>query len=151
MTRLNFRDLVAGGLVIAIGLYFLAGALDMRIGSAKEMGPGYFPMLVGGLTIALGLLVLVLSFATPARLEEAHWRPMISVLAAIAGFALMLDQFGLVPAMLAGVVLSSLGDPTARLFPTLLLACAAALGAWLIFRVGLGLQMPGLKPPSWLG
>jgi tripartite-type tricarboxylate transporter receptor subunit TctC len=40
---------------------------------------------------------------------------------------------------------------TARPRATLALAAFAAIGAWLIFRVGLGLQMPGLKIPPWLG
>jgi hypothetical protein len=151
MTGRNYRDLLAGGSVLAIGLYFLAGALSMRVGSAMQMGPGYFPMLVGGLTIVLGLTIVALSFAGPPRFDIVEWRPAAFVLAAIAGFAAALDSFGLIPAMAVGVLVASLGDRTARLVPSLLLAVAAALGAWLIFRVGLGLQMPGLTLPSWIG
>ncbi len=151
MTGANVRDLVGGVLVGIVGLYFLAGALEMRIGSAMQMGPGYFPMVVGGLVIALGLAIVVLSFTASGRLADVHWRPMIAVLASIAGFALVLGQFGLIPAVVVGVCLSALGDRTSRPLPTLVLAVTAALGAWLAFSVGLGLQMPGLRVPAWLG
>jgi hypothetical protein len=76
---------------------------------------------------------------------------MIAVLASIAGFALVLGQFGLIPAVVVGVGLAALGDRTSRPLPTLALAVAAALGCWLAFSVGLGLQMPGLRVPAWLG
>jgi hypothetical protein len=147
----NLRDLVGGLLVAAIGLCFLAGALEMRIGSAMEMGPGYFPMLIGGLVIALGLVIVAVSLARSGRVGEVDWRPMIAVLASIAGFALALGQFGLIPAVVVGVGLAALGDRTSRPLPTLVLAVAAALGSWLAFSVGLGLQMPGLRVPAWLG
>jgi hypothetical protein len=76
---------------------------------------------------------------------------MLAVLAAIAGFALIMRFFGLIPAMFVSVVVASLGDRTARPRATLALAAVAAIGVWLVFRVGLGLQMPGLKIPPWLG
>jgi hypothetical protein len=151
MTGANLRDLVGGVLVAIVGLCFLAGALEMRIGSAMQMGPGYFPMLVGGLVSALGLAIVIVSFTRSGRLGEVHWRPMLAVLASITGFALVLGQFGLIPAVFVGVGLAALGDRTARPLPTLVLAITAALGCWLAFSVALGLQMPGLRVPAWLG
>jgi hypothetical protein len=151
MRRANLRDLVGGLLVAAVGLCFLVGALNMRIGSAMEMGPGYFPMLVGGVVIALGLVIAAVSFARPGRIEEVEGRPMLAVFASIGGFALVLGQFGLIPAIVAGVGLAALGDRTSRPLPTLVLAVTVALGSWLAFSVGLGLPMPGLRVPAWLG
>lgn len=151
MKRLNVRDIVGGLLVGAVGLYFLAGALRMRLGSALEMGPGYFPMLVGGLTVALGVVMVVMAIVSSGRFESLHWRPMLAVLASVGGFALFVNWFGLIPAMAVGVALAALGDRTSRPVQTVVLAAGAAIGAWLIFRVGLDLQMPGLMWPTWAG
>lgn len=151
MKSLNVRDIVGGLLVGAVGLYFLVGALKMRLGSTLEMGPGYFPMMVGGLVLAFGIVIVVMALATSGRFEQLHWRPMLAVLASISGFALFVGQFGLIPAMAIGVALAALGDRTSRPAQTVVLAVVAALGAWLIFRVGLGLSMPGLKLPVWAG
>jgi hypothetical protein len=151
MGKANVRDLVGGAAVCAVGLFFFAGAFNMRVGSAMQMGPGYFPMLVGGLVASIGIVIMLLAVARHGRFHEVHWRPMFAVLGAIAGFAAILGPFGLIPAMIVGVLLSTLGDRTARPVPSLVLAVGAGLGAWLVFRVGLGLQMPGLKFPGWLG
>jgi Tripartite tricarboxylate transporter TctB family len=151
MTGGNLRDLVGGALVTLVGLCFVAGALQMRVGSAMQMGPGYFPMLVGGLVSALGLAIVLVSFARAGRFETVHWRPMLAVLASITGFALVLGPFGLIPAVFVGISLAALGDRTSRSLPTLVLAVTAALSCWLVFSVGLGLQMPGLRLPAWLG
>lgn len=151
MARVNVRDFVGGAVICAVGLYFLVGALDMRVGSAMQMGPGYFPMLVGGIVAGLGVIIMLTSLASSARFYAVDWRPMLAVLSAIAGFALILRFFGLIPAMFVAVVIAALGDRTARPRATLALAAVAAIGAWLVFRVGLGLQMPGLKIPAWLG
>jgi hypothetical protein len=108
-------------------------------------------LLVGGIVAGLGVVIMLTAFVGRARFHEIHWRPMMAVLAAIAGFAAVMQVFGLIPAMFVSVVVASLGDRTARPRATLALAAVAAIGAWLVFRVGLGLQMPGLKIPPWLG
>lgn len=116
-----------------------------------QMGPGYFPLVVGGLTTVLGIAIVVMAFASSARFESVAWQPMVAVLFSIAGFAYFIGNFGLIPAMVVGVALSALGDRTSRPVQTIILSIIAAVGAWLIFRVGLGLQMPGLRWPGWGG
>lgn len=145
------RDVVAGLVVLGVGLVFFVGSLDLRMGSAMSMGPGYFPLAVSVIVMVLGVVIGLGGLSASEAVGEIHWRPMLAVLGAIAAFAIIMSQFGLVPAMIAGVLLAAVGDETSRLRQTVVLALVASVGAWLIFRVGLGLQLPGVKLPGWLG
>lgn len=149
MTR-GWRDVAGGVIVAAVAAFLLAGALRMRVGTALEMGPGYFPMLVSSVAVILGLLIAAGGLARSGAIQDVHWRPMLAVLGAIAAFAVILGQIGLIPAMIVGVAIAASGDATSRWRQTLLVAVGAALASWLVFRVGLGLQMPGLRMPAWL-
>jgi hypothetical protein len=53
------RDLLAGGTFVAIGLAFAAAASRYQLGSALQMGPGYYPLVLGGLLVVLGIAVAV--------------------------------------------------------------------------------------------
>ena len=49
----NPRDFLAGLLFIAIGVATVIGASDYPLGTIRNIGPGYYPILLG---IALALL-----------------------------------------------------------------------------------------------
>ena len=145
------RDLVGGLIVAAVGLSFFVGSLKLRMGTPMEMGPGYFPIATSAIVMGLGLWIAASSYGSTEPIETPEMRPLVAVLGAVAIFALLLDSVGLILAVVAGSLASSLGDRTSRPIEALLLAAGTALGAWLVFRIGLGLQMPGFKMPAWLG
>jgi hypothetical protein len=149
VNRRAIRGVVGGLGVTALGVTFLIGALGLDLGTTHRMGPGYFPLVVAVTAIIIGLLNAVLD-SSPAGVppESVAWQPLVAVLAAIAAFATIVGRFGLVPAVVAAVLLSSLGDRSSRLPGALVLAVVAALGAWLTFRVGLDLQLPAFRLPS---
>ncbi len=49
------RDLLAGGTFVAVGLAFAVAASRYELGTALQMGPGYYPLVLGGLLVALGV------------------------------------------------------------------------------------------------
>jgi hypothetical protein len=53
------RDLLAGGTFVAVGLAFAVASSRYELGSALQMGPGYYPLVLGGLLVALGVGVAV--------------------------------------------------------------------------------------------
>jgi len=56
----NYRDLVAGGLLILVGLYIVVqAAISLRIGVLARMGPGLFPVALGVIMTTLGLFISV--------------------------------------------------------------------------------------------
>ena len=53
------HDLLAGGTFVVIGLAFAVPAGRYELGSALQMGPGYYPLVLGGLLVVLGVGVAV--------------------------------------------------------------------------------------------
>ncbi len=52
-------DLLAGGTFVTVGLAFAVASSRYELGSALKMGPGYYPLVLGGLLVALGVGVAV--------------------------------------------------------------------------------------------
>ena len=48
-------DLLAGGTFVAVGLAFAVASSRYELGSALQMGPGYYPLVLGALLVALGV------------------------------------------------------------------------------------------------
>lgn len=143
------QDVLGGALLIGVGAAFYAGSMRLRMGTLMSMGPGYFPRVLAVVLIGVGIAVIVMGLINRERLQTPELRPMLCVLGAVAIFALTVRQLGLIPAMFLGVLVAAGGDRTSRFSRAALLAAGAGIGAWLIFRVGLGLQLPGLRTPTW--
>jgi hypothetical protein len=147
LSRVDLRDIIGGLLLMGIGLYFLMGALDMRVGEARRMGPGYFPMVLGIVGMVLGAIIIIPALMRPGVLPSVNWRPMIAVMTAILVFALVMPRAGLLPAVFATVVVASFADPRSRLWQTVLLAAGLVAATWVIFIYGLGLPMIVYRMP----
>nr|WP_254045843.1 hypothetical protein [Paenalcaligenes hominis] len=46
--KINAKELWSGGLLVLIGMATVLGSLNYQIGSLARMGPGYFPLMLGG-------------------------------------------------------------------------------------------------------
>lgn len=58
----NGKDFWAGMMYVAFGAAFMIVARNYAMGSALRMGPAYFPTVLGGILVVLGLIVFVRSF-----------------------------------------------------------------------------------------
>ena len=57
-SRVNVKEIAAGILCIAIGGFFVfQSIMTLPIDSARQMGPGYFPLAVGLILVVLGLFI----------------------------------------------------------------------------------------------
>lgn len=149
MRRLrNPADALTGLVLVATALFALWAAVDLRTGTALQMGPGYFPKLLCILQLGLGLLVLGNGFfaADAAPLESVALRPLVLVLASVAFFGVAIERIGLAVAVLGMVVIAGLAHRGLRAVPLLTLAAAMATFAILLFIQVLGLTM---RPWPW--
>lgn len=138
---------VAGGLVVAaFGALALYIALGYRFGSLREMGPGFFPVVLSVAIIGLGLAAALGGGRADERPAPA-WRPLAAVLGSIAAFAFLMRHTGLMPATFAAVCVAALGDRTARPLAILAVAVLLPVVLWLLFTVALGLPIPVLRSP----
>ncbi len=151
MKHFDLRDFLGGALLIALGVFVAVYAgTHYRIGEPARMGPGFFPVALGCILAGLGLIVLLLSFRVSAHAWEVAaiaWRSLAAILIAVAVFALIVGRFGLMPATVALTFVAALAEPRFRWRRTLLLAVSLAVLSWLIFTVGLQMNLPAFSQP----
>ena len=139
----RLEDFIAGLVTGAIGIFIIGEANGYQIGSLRDMGPGYFPMLLGSLMVLLAVAMIVT--AQPAKLEVSlqggQLRGILFLAAAFIAFALTIERAGMLISVALAVFLSSLANRRTTLLASVLLAVLSALVCALVFRVGLGLQI----------
>lgn len=141
----NFKDFYAGLMFMLFGIAFTWGAAQYSMGTAAKMGPGYFPLILGGLLTVLGVVIFLRSLSGKS-IESAVGRitlkPGILIFGSIAAFALLLKTAGLVASIFAIILISSFASRESHFQEALIsavLLCAASLA---IFVYGLNLQIP---------
>lgn len=145
--KINTKELVSAGLMIAIGVATVAGSLNYDIRTLARMGPGYFPLLLGAILIVIGALILI----TPStEIDEdlgrnkgkPEYRAWGFVVLGVVLFAVLGHYTGLVPATFALVLVSALGDRSNSLMAASALALGITVMAVAIFHYGLQMQFP---------
>ncbi len=149
----NQRDFVAGLLFVLIGGAFSVGALSYEVGVGAQMGPGYFPLLVGAALTVVGALIAAMACVRrpldAGLIGKIAWKPLAWILSANFSFGILLGgvswlgvpPLGLVVATYSLVILASLATDEFKLRPTLILATVLAVGGYLIFVKSLDLQI----------
>lgn len=145
--RVDYRDIIAGALLIVLGLFagFYATA-NYNLGTLRHMGPGMFPSWLGFMLAGLGFFVLVPALFRAGTLPKPDIRQFIAVLAGTLIFALTINVLGMVPAIFLLTIASVLADDKLGVVGTLVLCVVLSVLAVLIFRVGL--EIP-LYPFIW--
>jgi putative tricarboxylic transport membrane protein len=137
------KDLCAGLLFIAVGLFTVVAARGYPMGTAVRMGPGYFPAILGAVLAVLGVIVAARGLWTAGgTVAPPQLRPLLLVLASVVAFAVLVHSAGLVVATLALVLVSALGGWEFRLGEVAVLAAVLVALAIVVFVYGLGLPMP---------
>jgi hypothetical protein len=136
---------------ILIGGAFVVGALGYELGTPLRMGPGAFPVLVGGLVAALGLAIVVkgLIAGEVAEFGPIPWRAIAVIVLAVMFFGFTVRGLGFVPTSAVTALLTTLASTRVRPLMAVAVAAGLTLAATLIFVVGLQLRIPLWGP--WLG
>lgn len=136
------KDFYSGVVFIFFGLLAVVISRDYPIGSAMRMGPGYFPMILGGLLILLGLIIAFRSLLlTGEGIRKVELRPLVMVLVSVVAFAFLIQPLGLILATLALVIISCLGGWEFRIRKVVLLYLMLAVLAVGLFIYGVGLPI----------
>ncbi|OYR07961.1 tripartite tricarboxylate transporter TctB family protein [Brucella thiophenivorans] len=148
MLSRDYRDIVGGILLVALGLVFSSyAAANYDLGTLRRMGPGMFPTALGIVLAGFGLVIAIPAFFRPGVIPEIRvWTP-IFVLTGVAAFAMTIRPFGLIPAVLSVVVISSFAELRFKPVSLTILTTSLCLIAWLVFRVGLGLPVAMFRWP----
>jgi putative tricarboxylic transport membrane protein len=135
------KDFLAGLLFVFFGIFAVVSAGDYPLGTLRRMGPAYFPSILGGVLALLGFIIAARSlWAGGETVRSRTLRPLIMILGAVAGFALLLKPLGLVLASLVLILISRLGGWEFRWRETAFLYLVLIFMVVVLFVYGLGLQ-----------
>ena len=144
--KINKRELMSAGLLMAIGLASAIGGSRYTVGSLDRMGLGFFPTALGVLLIFLSLLMVLTPVAredenAPER-QAPQYRAWACVTAGVAAFIVLGLYGGLVPGTFALVAISAMGDKGNSIKAAVALGVGVTVLAVLLFRMLLQLQIP---------
>lgn len=148
--RRSFPDVLAGAVFVLIGGAFAVGSLSYELGTLLRMGPGYFPLVVGVILVALGLGVLVkgLIAGEDITFGTIPWRAVVVIVVALVFFGFCVRRLGFAPTSMVTALLTTLASRRIRPLTAIAVAAGLTLAAVLIFVVGLQLRIPLWGP--WL-
>ena len=146
----SLRDLLAGLIFVTFGLAFAGTALTYNIGTPLRMGPGYFPLVLGGLLVILGAAVMVegLVRGDQTPIGPVPWRGIVLLTAAVLFFGFSVRRLGLAPALFIAVLLAAFSSERMTVIGALAMAAALTAFCILIFVQALGMPVQLLGP--WL-
>ena len=145
------KDLLAGAVFVGFGLAFAVTSSTYEVGSALRMGPGFFPLVLGGILVVLGVLIAVTGYvaADGGEIGTVPWRALVLLLAAILVFGFTVRGLGLAPALFVAVLLAAFAGRGVRVVPAVLIAASLTALSVLIFVYALQLRLALVGP--WLG
>jgi len=144
------KDFWTGLIYIFFGLSALIIGRNYPMGTAIKMGPSYFPTVLGGLLILIGIISLVRSFLkTGTPIGRFTFKGLALVVVSTVLFGLIVRGAGLVIALPVLVLVSASASREFRWVPSLLMAAGLTLFCIAVFLKGLGIPLPILG--SWFG
>ena len=136
------QDFWAGIAFLGSGGAFLVASQRFTMGSLADIGPGFFPAVVAGLLVLVGVFLAIGGLAMDGpRIEPMRFRPVVFVLAALVAFGLIIERGGLILATAALVLISSAAASRFRPLQSVIIAVALIALAIVVFRLGLGMQI----------
>jgi putative tricarboxylic transport membrane protein len=143
LSILNNKDVWAGLMLIAIGAAAVLIARNYPFGTALRMGPGYFPIVLGGLLILFGVYMLASGLRQPQEIAGT-WslRALIILPLSLVLFGVLMERAGFVPAMLVLIFGSATASTEFRLVEALLFSIGLTALSVAVFVWALGLPYP---------
>lgn len=138
-------DLLAALMFLVFGALFLMGSIEFDMGTGRKMGPGYFPMLLSLLLLALGVLTLGRAFQANedhADSGNSDWRGLGIICGSVLVFAQLLPIAGFIVSAPVLILLGSLANNESTWRERLLLAAVLTTFCVLVFKVGLEMSIP---------
>jgi hypothetical protein len=146
----NAKDFWTGLIYVFFGATAILVARDYGMGTAVKMGPAYFPTILGGLLVGIGVISVIRSFIIPgAPIAAFAFKGLILVSVSALVFGFLVRRAGLAVALPLLVIISAYASTRFRWRPTLLIAAGLTVFCALVFLKGLGIPLPIIGP--WFG
>jgi len=140
------KDFWAGMMLIGIGAAAIIIARDYHFGSALRMGPGFFPIILGGILIGFGICITAVGLRRGEKIEGSlSLRALILLPLSLVLFGILMEKAGFIPALAALVFVSAASGREFKFVEVLLLTAILTVASGALFIWGLGLPYPLIK------
>ncbi|WP_075292084.1 tripartite tricarboxylate transporter TctB family protein [Pararhizobium arenae] len=149
MKSLTFdtTNAICGAVFVALGGFFVYECLNLELGTALRMGPGYFPLVLASVLVLLGAIILVQSTRVEGEpMGPIALRGMLFILPAPVFFGLTVRGLGFVPSLFFTALIAAFASQ--RMKPLMALALAAGITVFsvAVFSYALGLPFERFGP-----
>jgi len=141
------KDWFSALFFILLSIYVCWESVGLRFGSFSKPGPGFFSFLAGLLLGALGVIVFLRAWVSKTLREKIHgeripWKPLLIAFGSLLGFTLLLKTLGfnITTLLFLGVILRAVEKK--RWIVSIGVALCFAVGAYIVFKLGLQSQLP---------
>lgn len=146
----NPKDFLAGLIFLATSVLFGFGILELPIGTAFRMGPGYFPLILCIILALLGLVIMSNGIRWEGEpIKSFAWRGLLNIILPVIFFGAALRGFGFVISLSLAVFLTSIASAHFKWRVSLVNVAVITFFGWLIFIWSLGLPIQVWGP--WVG
>jgi hypothetical protein len=137
------KDFWAGMMFFLTGAGAIFVARQYQFGSTLSMGPGYFPVVLGVILVAFGVIVMLRGLRKNEKIQ-GDWsiRALIVLPFSLVLFGILMDLAGFVPALIALVFVSAASGKEFKFKEVLLLTLFLGVLSVAMFIWGLGLSYP---------
>ncbi len=143
----NKKDVYSGLAMILLGLFAADIGKTYKLGTVSNMGPGFVPTWLGIMLAAVGLLIALAALRSDEGDAHSEWnlpdmRGSVCIIGGLLTFIVFARYLGLVPASLALVFISAMGDKEQTLRSAVLLALGVTAFGVVVFSYMLRLPFP---------
>ena len=149
MKQLEFdsTNAICGLTFIALGSFFVYQCLNLELGTAFRMGPGFFPLILAVILTGLGAIVLVQATRVKGDpIGPMALRGMLFILPAPIFFGLTVRGLGFVPSLFFTALIAAFASTRMKPLMALLLAIGITVFSVAVFSYGLGLPFERFGP-----
>ena len=149
MKSLSFdtANALCGTLFIALGAFFIYQCLQLELGTALRMGPGYFPLVLALILALLGVIILIQSTRVEGEpIGPIAWRGALFILPAPIFFGLTVRGLGFVPSLFFTALIACFASQRMKPLTALALSVALTIFSVAVFSYALGLPFQRFGP-----
>lgn len=145
--QFDSTNAICGLTFIALGGFFVYQCLNLELGTAFRMGPGYFPLILAVILTMLGMVVLVQSARVKGEpMGPLALRGMLFILPAPVFFGLTVRGLGFVPSLFFTALIAAFASQRMKPGMALILALAITIFSAAVFSYALGLPFERFGP-----
>lgn len=137
------KDFWSGVMFLAFAAVALFTARAYSLGTAGHMGPGYFPMLLGGVLAAIAVVLIGRSLVIEGEnVSRIALLPLAVIIVGVCLFGLLIEWMGLLISLMVVTAVTAFASRESKPVETLALAVVLAAFALGVFVYALQLPLP---------